>query len=144
VVRAERKSGTVLERRPHFDRRATPDRLGVRVPSQAQGSSLLPLIRVGRTVRDHVDLDDAIVTSRWKYVRDGRLLFDLTSDPRERTNLASVFPNLVEVLDRRVRETTQADEQEHGIFAQGTSRSGSELLTADEKARLRALGYTGR
>jgi arylsulfatase A-like enzyme len=119
------------------------DRLGIQVPAQAQGFSLLPLIRTGRPVHDDVHLEDGIVTARWKYIGDKGLLFDLKSDPRERVNLAQAFPSLVDQLSARLRAKTEADRREYAAFARRVSPSAPVLLSKEKEERLRSLGYAG-
>lgn len=120
------------------------DRLGIQVPAQAQGSSLLPLIRTGRPVHDDVHLEDGIVTARWKYIGDRGLLFDLKNDPRERLNLAPAFPRLMDLFSAQLRATTEADRREHSAFARRVSPSEPVLLSKEKEERLRSLGYVGR
>jgi arylsulfatase A-like enzyme len=120
------------------------DRLGIQVPAQAQGFSLLPLIRTGRPIHDDVHLEDGIVTARWKYIGDRGLLFDLKNDPRERLNLAPAFPNLVKLFSARLRATTEADRREYSAFARRVSPAEPLRLSKEKEERLRSLGYVGR
>jgi arylsulfatase A-like enzyme len=117
------------------------DHLHIPAPAHAQGSSLLALMRTGRPAYDHVHLEDAVVTARWKYIGGRHLLFDLTNDPRERVNLAAALPNVVARLSTQLRLTTEADGREYSRFARLISPAPPVLIPEQRQERLRSLGY---
>jgi len=86
---------------------------GIERPQHLQGRSLLPLIDHDGAVEDRVirastarDREiDSLTIDRWKYIQPiGRpeeaMLFDLKSDPGERTNVIDTHPNEARVLRR--------------------------------------------
>ncbi len=85
---------------------------GLDVPDHCQGKSLVPAMATpGTVVHDAVYtcMDDAhaLTTARWSYIRYGdesEELYDLSKDPRQFFNLASVsaYREVVEGLRRRV------------------------------------------
>ncbi len=88
---------------------------------------------------------DAVIAGRWKAVwgrlEGERWLFDLETDPGEHHNLADERPEelqrLAEILQQR-----QADEKRWASQL-GQGADGTQQLSEEERARLRALGYLG-
>jgi arylsulfatase A-like enzyme len=122
-------------------------RAGIEPPGTLDGQDLWPLIAseaaaprasyasglVGQP-RTHsiISQDHKLVENR----ATGHLqLFDLATDPRERTNLAEALPNAVAALRRRLRENIPDD---------ATRSTGRASVSVDMRERLRALGYDAR
>ena len=125
------------------------DVLGLPIPETAQGVSLLPLILRGEAVRDAVVSQDksrrsrhALITADYKLIYDfagGQAeLYDLTADPLETRNLAPAQPERVARLQRRLAAIVEQNTRLGKRFRAGTA---SELLSDDERAALRAMGY---
>lgn len=128
------------------------DYLGIRPPSYIQGESVLGLVegRPGR--RKHAVLSqDSITPTRYglrtdhlKLIMDlkssYRELYDLRSDPGEKVNLAAERPRLADELARRLKSLVWANRRLHQAFA-GDAYPGLDLLSHEEKERLKALGY---
>lgn len=94
---------------------------GIEIPETVQGRSLLPLLK-GKAAGVHeaifgcfTDTQRMTADSRWKYVvypKVGeRQLFDLQSDPQERTNLVddAASAEVRDRLDARLREWCKAN-----------------------------------
>jgi choline-sulfatase len=133
------------------------DRLGVAVPPETTGRTLLPFLdgtdREDRLVYAEL-LDPASPTPRVSRValRDGRYklivnvpplgpnesateLYDVAADPSELDNLAVREPAQKAALATALREEREAIER------QGFARFEHDALQEDAQARLRALGY---
>jgi arylsulfatase A-like enzyme len=110
--------------------------LGWPVPEQFRGADLTPLV-LGRAAapRFAVSRFDslptaAIRTSSWKLI--GNRLYDLRSDPAETRDVAAQHPDIVRFLSRRLA----------ALEAERPAASGPRVeLTAEERDRLRSLGY---
>lgn len=110
--------------------------LGWPMPEQFRGADLTPLV-LGRAAapRFAVSRFDslptaAIRTSSWKLI--GSRLYDMRSDPAETRDVAAQHPEIVCFLGRRLA----AQEAER------PAASGPRVeLTAEERDRLRSLGY---
>jgi arylsulfatase len=81
-----------------------------------------------------------VARGRWKLIRDTKTgrsrLFDLRTDPRERTDLAQRMPSLVADLERQRERWDQRNQE------QRRHRKAVEpQLTPEETLRLRGLGY---
>jgi len=122
------------------------DLLGVAAPEALRGRSLLPLVEggewaerpvLGQALSSSIPLQSVIVGSH-KLIRRGRgesvELYDLETDPRERTDLADQRPalrrSLVAVLDRLELAADRPQPFEDADALDGATRE-----------RLRALGY---
>jgi arylsulfatase A-like enzyme len=89
------------------------DMTGVRRPETMNGASLAPLLRGERPRKRRPMAFGGYAnwhyarTDRWSFVAAntgrGRRLYDLRSDPRERHDVASRHPKLIDELERRVR-----------------------------------------
>jgi tetratricopeptide (TPR) repeat protein len=76
----------------------------------------------------------ALRTGRWLYIDAPRPeLYDVSSDPGERANLAATLPGELETLRRQLRSYAQP----------GASIGAQTRLDAEATARLRSLGYLG-
>jgi arylsulfatase A-like enzyme len=134
---------------------------GLRVPNDQQGISLAPLVAsAGGAARPATDrlggraalLQDKLArsrfglrTPRWKLVYDvvseHRELYDLAADPGERHDLAAADPERAERMRQRLLRTLRGDRQlARRLGIRKTETEGSQL-TAEERARLKALGY---
>lgn len=110
--------------------------LGWPMPEQFRGADLTPLV-LGRAAapRFAVSRFDslptaAIRTSSWKLI--GGRLFDLRSDPAEACDVARQHPEIVRFLKLRLA----------ALEAERPAASGPRVeLTAEERDRLRSLGY---
>ncbi len=132
------------------------DYLGLEAPSYIQGESLLTLLDATRTRKKHAALSQA--TINWKryglrtddvklivdFVSGHRQLFDLEQDPGERHDLSKERPALAAQLERRLKTLVLGNRKLHDELANGAGAPGAgdaELLSAEEKERLKALGY---
>jgi arylsulfatase A-like enzyme len=127
------------------------DALGLEIPAQVEGTSLLPLLEgarpapreapvVAHLLRDALEVESAAWGGR-KLVRwlgpqgaaPRRALFDLRRDPGERHDLAREEPAWVERLEAELR----------GLRARAPARERAREapLGAGERERLEALGY---
>lgn len=124
------------------------DALGLEVPEDVEGRSLLPGLRAGSVPEAPLLSElrlfegfhaDGIVDDSWKLIVDRsnerRLLFDLREDPGEAHDLASEHPDRVERLERRL-EAMRARARASAP-APPAEFEPSEAL----RERLRALGY---
>lgn len=71
-------------------------------------------------------------------ISGGARLYDLHRDPEEKINLISEHPEIARGLARALDEHHQAAARRRAQLRRG---EGGVILTPDEKARLRALGY---
>lgn len=122
------------------------DLCGIPRPSSVQGQSLLPLIHEDTkhkayTFSEYLPAElKAIRGSQWKLIADYRLqkheLFDLSTDPKEQSNVASQRGEVVEGL---------LGELSSFISANQANASQERAVAADvresTKEQLRALGY---
>ncbi len=113
--------------------------LGVPVPDQAQGRSLLPAVTDGEVVREDVHMYANLVTPTWKLIPAVGGLFNLVDDPEEKVNLHGSDPALEERLEHRLRQLIAKDKAARRAHAAATGTGPA--LTPEEAARLRALGY---
>jgi arylsulfatase A-like enzyme len=118
------------------------DVLEVPVNSQAQGTTLVPTIADDAPVRDAIHMYSVLRTDRYKYDPGRNELYDLASDPLERTNISAHSGELLHRFDDRVRHLTGRDEELHQAFQSRLERRPEPLhLTPDEIEDLRKLGY---
>jgi arylsulfatase A-like enzyme len=117
------------------------DVLGIPIPEQAQGHSLMPAVVRGARVRRVAHIYNIVRTERWKYFgREGRL-FDLVEDPKETRDVAADHPDLVENLERVSRELIERDHEARRRL-DGTERTDTRVeLTSEEIQHLKSLGY---
>jgi arylsulfatase A-like enzyme len=89
------------------------DLVGLPVPRRLQGESIVPLLTGADSGNDRTafvtlsdDSQTSVISQDWKLIADrltgGRQLFHLPSDPDERVNLATAFPDQVTALSRRI------------------------------------------
>jgi arylsulfatase A-like enzyme len=116
---------------------------------EAEGRSLRPLLEGGGAFAEPVYCETysprisyhwapllAVRTREWKYIRaPKRELYHLLSDPGEKTNL----------IDQRQAEADRLDGELSTILqlAQGSTTAARRAPTAEERERLRSLGYVG-
>jgi arylsulfatase A-like enzyme len=135
------------------------DAVGIEL-AQAQGASLVPLAtdfeaaqpnpqdRAFSVVYSPPEQDRfleqhpralALVAGDWKLIhdlaRDVRSLYNLSSDPGERTNLADQEPEILRRLD------TELDEWWAGMLRAMPAPERHRTITNEEQQRLRSLGY---
>lgn len=125
------------------------DLLGVAAPKGIQGVSLRPLARgerLGLVARSeswypryHYGWSElaSIQDGRFKYIRAPRPeLYDLSTDPRETSDLSNRDPQRLAALDdalsAEIARTTSA-----------TAAKGPQVVDAETEERLAALGYVG-
>lgn len=126
------------------------DFLNVTVDIPFQGTSLVPLIE-GRASGKRVVLSEdkfvpgryALRSSRYKLIFDtgskATELYDLASDPRERTNLSGERPRLVAGMRARLLQVLEKNSE---LAARvGSVGQVDEVLDEAEQERLRSLGY---
>jgi arylsulfatase A-like enzyme len=110
---------------------------GASRPPDAEGIDLPPLLREGRTIdrtlfwriSSQGRIQKAVRQGRWKYLADGaggydgihEMLFDLSVDRIERTDLARVHPELVRELRTRLADW-EADVGRSNPGASGAAR----------------------
>ncbi len=116
------------------------------------GSTLVPLLRgeAGGAVRPLLSQDKltrsvfGLRRGNWKLVSDlhsgERKLFDLVADPGERRNLAEREPAVLDELSSALR-TTLARSRAVARRVGAQRAQWEEVLTREEVARLRSLGY---
>lgn len=128
------------------------DYLGLAIPEQAQGESLMGLVE-GGVVRDKTAVlsQDSITQARYglrtkdmklisNLERPGRELYDLLNDPGESVNLAADRSDLADELERRLKRLVVATRRLNRELATGEG-AGEDLLSEGEKKRLESLGY---
>jgi arylsulfatase A-like enzyme len=116
--------------------------IGVDIPERIEGSPLTDLFE-GSTVNRLAFSENqgvAIWNRNWKLWKDrsGRLLlFDLDSDPQERQNLASAYPDTLAIL------ASQLDQWKASLSPPGFSERPLESLPLDSSLveMMRELGY---
>jgi arylsulfatase A-like enzyme len=128
------------------------DHLGIEPPESFQGESLMPLIegRPGRHKHTAVSQDTIVETryglrtDRAKLITDvkssRRELYDLRADPGETVNVADRRAELASELEARLKRQMRANRL---LARRLTTDRGSrrEVLSAEERERLKALGY---
>jgi len=126
--------------------------LGLTVPEQAQGESLLGLVEGGsERSKTAVLSQDSINQTRYglrtdelKLIMDlkssRRELYDLMADPGETTEIAAERADLADQLERRLEELVRANRRSNRAFARGEA-AGQDLLSPEERKRLETLGY---
>ncbi|MDG2307221.1 MAG: sulfatase [Candidatus Binatia bacterium] len=114
--------------------------LGLDVPAEIDGESLLPTLRTDDGERPAVSITEgsqaALRQPPWKlYRRDGALtLFNLEDDPGELRDVAAGYPEIVESLGVKLEELTAEE-------ADLLQRSRRKKLSKNRREQLRALGY---
>lgn len=127
------------------------DYLGLESPAYAQGKSFLDRIRGGARPQEWVLAQDtvdklryAVRSDRMKLIVDlekaRRELYDLAADPKERVNLIAHRPEATAQLETRLKNLLRANRALRAHLV-GTGKEGEDLLTAQERERLRSLGY---
>ncbi len=124
------------------------DLLGVSAAADMQGRSLVPLIDGRRTVPPAglagwgYEPLLAYRSPPWKLIRNTRTmrseLYDLVSDPGERTNLAAEQRQVVMMLGVQADEAVAAAVAAGRRYQRGT---GNVTLSPEQRRGLRALGY---
>ncbi len=122
--------------------------LGGMIPSECQGTSLLPALSgqkvntafsYAESLMPKIDMGwaelRAMRTAKWKYVRAPRPeLYDLDKDPHELVNVIQQYPGDVEELESRLSDLTST--------AAGRSEEiQSKTISAETERQLRSLGY---
>jgi arylsulfatase A-like enzyme len=110
--------------------------MGWPLPPEFRGADLTPLAE-GRAAQPRFAVsqmeslvDASLRMAPWK-LYDGRL-YDLASDPGEKRDVAAQHPDLAAALGRRL----------HALLAEQPAAAGPAVtLSAEERSRLRALGY---
>lgn len=115
--------------------------VGVPLPGQVQGVSLLPAIVDDRPIRSEIHIYAALRTERWKYLRDRKELYELAVDPEEQDNLYARYSKRVRSLERRLGRLLDADREAYAAFLDGHQESPKVKLSEEEMKNLRALGY---
>src|SRR4030043_1965472 len=126
--------------------------LGLPVPAAVQGQSLLPLIG-GRGPKRNTEAYSesyypryhygwselkSLRTSRYKFIQAPRPeLYDLSLDPRERTNIFGRESSLAEKFIRKLERL------EGKMSRKGIEDKGPQQLDDDSREKLMALGYIG-
>ena len=123
------------------------DLLGLPVPSEIQGTSLLPYI-AGREKKDLSTYLETyfprenygwseltgFVDGDWKYIKAPKPeLYNLKTDPQETQNVLGQESKNAELMSERLAETTAK-------YASGFAAS-RRVLTPEEQEKLRSLGY---
>jgi arylsulfatase A-like enzyme/Tfp pilus assembly protein PilF len=126
--------------------------LGVPVPRDVQGKSLLPLIAGREAGRDEEAYSESFYpryhygwselkslrTSRYKFIQAPRPeLYDLSLDPREKNNIFSQESSLAEKFVRNLERL------ESRLSSKGIADKGPQQLDDDSREKLMALGYIG-
>jgi arylsulfatase A-like enzyme/SAM-dependent methyltransferase len=117
------------------------DLVGLPLPGDAQGASLVPTFRDDRPVTEAVHMYSILRTDRYKYFKDEKQLFDLIFDPTERRDLFRTARWRSARLDRQVRALIKADFRAADEFAARATAGRPAVLTPAEQARLKSLGY---
>jgi arylsulfatase A-like enzyme len=99
------------------------DLVGIPVPPQAQGRSIVPLMTGAETGTDRVAItslaDDSqtsiVAADGWQLIvdrkRGSRRLYDLPHDPEQRIDQAKQYPDRVAALGRQLDAWVQANRQ---------------------------------
>lgn len=120
------------------------DVMGIPVPSQAMGESLLPTLTEDRPVRRAVHVNRTIRTQRWKLLasREGGDLFDLPNDPSESQNLSESEAELAARMGAESERVMGEYKRLFEDFQEGVISGETKVeLTPEEIENLRALGY---
>lgn len=119
------------------------DVAGISLNHEAQGKSLMPAVTPGEELRRHAPIWRALRTDRWKFIPERALLFDLSTDPGELSNVYAQNPEVVAELQRELDEIDGRDQLLRAALAQvEVGGTGKELeLTEEQLEELRALGY---
>ena len=123
------------------------DMVGLAVPAQVEGESLIPLVG-GKKGRDRETYIETfyprenygwselvgLISGDWKYIRAPKPeLYNLRTDPAETRNEAGSTGETVTGLDRKLEDLVRK--------SAGLAARPSRALTAEEQERLRSLGY---
>lgn len=122
--------------------------LGGEMPSECQGTSLLPALSGQKVNTDYsyaeslmpkIDMGwaelRAMRTANWKYVRAPRPeLYDLAKDPQELVNVIQQYPVEAEKLESQLRELTSTG-------AGRPEEIQSKAVSTETERQLRSLGY---
>ncbi|MEM7480143.1 MAG: sulfatase [Acidobacteriota bacterium] len=125
--------------------------LGLPTPPHVQGQSLVPLIEEGPWQGLPALSQDKLVRSRfglrtrshkliYEFKTGAAELYDLRTDPGERNNLAQEQPELTERMTSRLRAEVR-DGRLRAKELPVVEVEGDSQLTAEERERLRSLGY---
>lgn len=117
------------------------DLVGLPIPSDAQGASLVTTFRDGRPVTDAVHMYSILRTDRYKYFKDEKQLFDLAFDPAETVNLFRTARWRAARLNRQVHAIIKKDFRAADEFASRATAGRPAVLSPEERERLKALGY---
>jgi arylsulfatase A-like enzyme len=125
------------------------DRVGLPIPPDLPGQSLLPLLakesspgedRPAFSERPHLEPDrSALRDGSWAYIYtpkgDKRELYDMRSDPLEQQDVSALHPEIVERLHGELTTITR------GLRREGKSSEAPLELGEDLEEHLRGLGY---
>jgi arylsulfatase A-like enzyme len=117
------------------------DVVGLEPPAEAEGMSLMPLATGTGAGRDRIDLDTSLRTERWKWVTQGRRLYDLRRDPGEQHNVRRQRRKVADALSRELRARQLRHEATRRALEARDRGEPPVALEADEREALRALGY---
>lgn len=116
--------------------------LSLEVPEQAQGWSLVPLMRDDRPVQSVTHMYDTLATEEWKLLKGPGELYDLRDDPGEITNLHARQPAVVAELTSQLERLIRRDRAARQDFDQEAASHVDRVeLSPEEREQLRALGY---
>jgi arylsulfatase A-like enzyme/Tfp pilus assembly protein PilF len=128
------------------------DLLGIAVPKEVQGRSLVPLLAGGRAGADRMAYSESyypryhygwselksLRTARYQYIQAPRPeLYDIVRDPMERTN---IFGQNSSQAERFIKEMKRIEERSR---ARGDESKAPRQLDGDTMEKLKALGYVG-
>jgi arylsulfatase A-like enzyme len=123
---------------------------GLAVPEQFQGSSLVPLLAgrdaelEDRTIFSHARGVTAAVRGRWKLIHDPEAghdrLYDLRTDPGERTDLGEERPSIAAGLVAGIAHYLERQER-LGAEVQAREQEATVQWSVGELEALRAIGY---
>ena len=125
------------------------DYIGEPFPGGMDGVNLLDTLpsdknRSRNHIMSHNDKKDidSIQTAHWKWIRSNlqstEELYHLESDPGERVNVITQYPEVISAFQRQMQQAKSAD------TVPGATESGSrgdEMLSEDLRRSLEALGY---
>ena len=128
------------------------DAFDLPIGSETMGVSLMPSIEHGRPVRKSTHISSAWSTGvsqairgeKWKFIngKDRNFLFDLHSDPGERSNLVGKEPEMARKMARMLEQATLREHSLRASFESTLGGDSSKLeLSEEDIKQLEALGY---
>jgi arylsulfatase A-like enzyme/tetratricopeptide (TPR) repeat protein len=153
IPSAELRGKTVAAQVQNIDLMPTLcELLGLSVPKEVQGQSLLPLIAGRNPEKDRAAYSESyypryhygwselksLRTSSFKFIQAPRPeLYDLSLDPREKNN---IFGRETALADKFIRNLEKLEETKS---RKGVEDKGPQQLDEDSREKLMALGYIG-